>query len=96
MQELFPLMAGAVVGALVLAIRPQWLRVVAFVAGCVVFGVAASWISGELEESWGFLSVDMLLVWFGGLAAVTLITGIRHRETIRQMVFKSPKDSNRG
>ncbi len=88
-------MSGAVVGALVLAIRPQWLRAVAFVAGCLFFGVLASWISGELEESWGFLSVDMALVWIGGLVSVSLLAVLLNRVPAFRNVFRSSRDQRK-
>ncbi len=84
MQEIFPVAAGAIVGGLVLLIKTQWLRAAAFVVGCLVFGFLASWLSGELEESWGFLSIDMALVWVGGLVSVVIISAIRYFWTARR------------
>jgi hypothetical protein len=77
MQEIFPIMAGVLVGAIVLAIKPAWLKVLVYVGGCVVFGFAASYFTGELEESWNFLSLDMLLVWLGGLVVIAVGTAAR-------------------
>jgi hypothetical protein len=81
MQELFPLVSGAVIGLLVQRLRPLWLRVVALVVLCLVFGFLASYLSGELNVSWGFLSVDMALVWLGALAAVALSSVWSRRRT---------------
>jgi len=50
MHELFPFAAGIIVGGAVMAIRPQWLRTVAFIIGCIVFGFLATWSSGEFEK----------------------------------------------
>jgi hypothetical protein len=88
MQELFPLAGGAIVGGLVLLISSLRWRVGAFILGCLVIGVAASWLSGELEESFAFISIDMLLVWIGGLVAVLAITGLR-RTTFGRRLFRS-------
>lgn len=74
MHELFPILGGVVIGGLVLLIRNTPLRMVAFLAGCVLAGVAASWLSGELEESFNFISFDMLEVFLGGVVAVVAIT----------------------
>ena len=63
-----------VIGGLVLLIRNIPLRIVAFLLGCVLIGVAASWLSGELEESFNFISFDMLEVFLGGVVAVVAIT----------------------
>lgn len=79
MQELFPFAAGFLVGLLVQPIRAAWLRTTALVVLCLLFGFAASWLSGELEVSWGFLSVDALLVWAGALGAVVLAAVWRRR-----------------
>ena len=79
MQELFPLTAGLVIGLVVQRLRSTKLRVAALVALCVVFGALASYISGELEVSWGFLSVDMALVWLGALVSVALAAVWRRR-----------------
>ncbi len=74
MHELFPILGGMVIGGLALLIRNIPLRIVAFLAGCVLIGVAASWLSGELEESFNFISFDMLEVFLGGAVAVVAIT----------------------
>ncbi len=86
MQELFPIMAGALIGVAVMAIRSQKLRAVALVIGCLVFGFLASAMSGELEESWSFLSVDTLLVFMGGFAVVILLTAVQRREAIGRFI----------
>ena len=97
MHELFPLVAGAVVGGAVMAFpnRSQWIRTGAFIVGCIVFGFLASWSSGELEESWGFLSIDMALVWFGGLVVVVLVTAWRYRSMIFRSSAGSSKDADK-
>jgi len=58
-NEIFPVLAGAAVGAGVLRLAAGRLRVAALVALCVLVGLAASAISGELELSWGFVPVDV-------------------------------------
>ena len=58
MNEVFPVVAGALVGvsvARLVAGRLRWLVLVALSLG---IGVVASAISGELELSWGFVPVD--------------------------------------
>jgi len=74
MQELFPLIAGTLIGLAVLRIRALKLRAVTLVVLCALFGVLASYISGELAVSWGFISVDMALVWIGALMTVVAAT----------------------
>jgi hypothetical protein len=70
MQELFPLAAGALIGLAVQWVPGPRLRAAALVALCLVFGAIASYISGELEVSLGFISVDTVLVFVGALVAV--------------------------
>jgi hypothetical protein len=70
MDELFPLAAGAVIGLAVQWVRGPRLRAMVLVALCLVFGALASFISGELEVSWSFISVDTVLVFVGALLAV--------------------------
>jgi hypothetical protein len=74
MHELFPILGGVVIGGLVLLIRNIPLRIAAFLVGCLLIGVAASWLSGELEESFNFISFDMLEVFLGGVVAVVAIS----------------------
>jgi hypothetical protein len=85
MHELFPIFGGMVIGGLVLLIRNIPLRIVAFLAGCVLIGVAASWLSGELEESFNFISFDMLEVFLGGVVAVVAITILMRTSLGRNM-----------
>ncbi len=94
MQELFPLVGGAVIGSLVLLIRLIPVRIVAFLLGCLLVGVAASWLSGELEESFNFISVDMLLAYLGGVVAVVVITALRHTSFGRNL-FNLDNQGNR-
>ena len=79
MQEVFPLAAGALIGLFVRRLSSTRLRVAVFVVLCVVFGVLASFISGELAESWDFITVDMALVWLGALISVGLVAAWRRR-----------------
>jgi hypothetical protein len=77
MQEFIPLIAGGVVGALVSQLRSTRLKVALFVALCLLIGFTMSFFTGELEESWGFLTVDAGLVWLGGLIVVAAAEGWR-------------------
>jgi hypothetical protein len=70
MQELFPLLAGAIIGLAVQKVRGPRLRAAVLVILCLVFGALASLVSGELEVSWSFVSVDTVLVFIGALVAV--------------------------
>lgn len=78
MEEIFPFAAGAIIGLLVLRIHSIRLRIVALVVLCAVVGTLASFLAGELEISWAFITVDAGLVWLGAVVAVSL-AAIRQR-----------------
>jgi MYXO-CTERM domain-containing protein len=84
MQELFPVLAGALVGVAALSIAARRWRVVAIVAASAVIGLVASAVSGELAANWAFLLVDTAQVLVAALlmlAAATLWQ--RRRATLR-------------
>ncbi|MFC7303734.1 hypothetical protein ACFQVC_05835 [Streptomyces monticola] len=61
MNELFPIASGLVLGAVLALVRPG-LRLLAGLAGAVLFGVLATFVSGEYLIGWEFLLVDVPLV----------------------------------
>lgn len=83
MQELFPIVGGVLIGLGVQQIRNLRVRAIVLVALCLLVGALASFLSGELEVSWGFISVDALLVWGGALAAILVSTLWRRRTAAR-------------
>ncbi|MCX2726990.1 hypothetical protein OO015_05705 [Thermomicrobium sp. 4228-Ro] len=62
MGEILPISAGVVVGLICWRIASVRLRTVALVALSVIFGALASLINGELALTWGFLLIDIPLV----------------------------------
>jgi hypothetical protein len=81
MQEVFPLAAGALIGLLVQWVRGSRLRALVLVVLCLVFGTLASFLSGELELSAAFISVDTVLVFVGALVAVVAAAWWRRRNS---------------
>lgn len=79
MQEIFPVAAGFISGLVVQKVRSPKLRTVTLVILCIIFGAIASFISGELSVSWGFLTVDAALVWLGAFVSTSLVLGWRRR-----------------
>jgi hypothetical protein len=76
MDELFPIMSGLAVGALLGFVRPTMrFRVGAVLA--VVFGVLATVLSGEVHISWGFLLIDIPLVAVSAFAGLALARRLR-------------------
>ena len=61
MDELFPVVSGLVLGAIVAGIRPS-LRLWVGIPISIVLGVAATALSGEFEDGWEYLLIDIPLV----------------------------------
>ena len=78
MDEVFPVLSGIAVG-LVLGVIPSRLRMVALAVASVVFGVLASWFSGELAFSWIYVVIDMAQVLGATLLTSLLVARWRHR-----------------
>jgi hypothetical protein len=76
MDELFPMVTGLVVGALLGFIRPS----IRFWVGAllaIIFGVLATVISGEFQLSWGFLLIDIPLVAISAIAGMSAMRYLR-------------------
>jgi uncharacterized membrane protein len=71
MEEVFPVLAGVVVGLVSDSVRLVWLRVLLLVLSGIGFGVMASWISGELAMSWIYVLIDTAEVIV--VAAMTIV-----------------------
>ncbi|MCU0492516.1 MAG: hypothetical protein MUD01_13070 [Chloroflexaceae bacterium] len=79
MHELIPIAAGMVIGLGVQTIRSVQLRSIVLAVLALLVGAAVSWMMGELEIFWGFISFDAALVWFGALVSVVLAAAWRRR-----------------
>ncbi|MBO9405265.1 MAG: hypothetical protein J7448_09305 [Thermomicrobium sp.] len=62
MGEILPISAGILVGLICWRIASVRLRTAALVVLSVLFGALASLVNGELALSWGFLLIDIPLV----------------------------------
>jgi len=86
MQEIVPLAAGVVIALLVqrFGTSPRS-NIIALLVASVVIGAIASFVSGELFESWVFLVIDTGLVL---LSASLTLAGValwqRRSEAVRQ------------
>jgi hypothetical protein len=78
MHELFPIVGGLLLGAVLPLIRPQ-MRLVVGVGASVVLGTLATIISGEYRIGWEFLLIDIPLVAFCSLAGFETARGVRRR-----------------
>ena len=81
MDEIFPVMAGVVIGLVIPHLAaPRWRAwVLTFLS--VVCGAAASWISGELAVSWGYLVIDIGQVAVAGMLTWVLAARWQHRRS---------------
>jgi hypothetical protein len=69
MDEIFPVLAGVVLGFVIARMKSGWLRNTTLVAVSLAIGLCASWVSGELTVSAWYVLVDCAQV----LAAAVMI-----------------------
>ena len=74
MYEIFPVVAGVLVGSITMRIANIRLRTLAFVVLSVIFGIAATTISGEFVIGWEFLLIYIPLVMVSAIATVVVST----------------------
>lgn len=83
MQEVFPVVAGVLVGLAAQKIHSDRMRTAFVVVLSLILGAAATYFSGEWLISWAFIGVDTLLVFLGAVAVTVLFAG-RHYLAARQ------------
>lgn len=83
MNELFPIVSGLVVGALLGYVRPRT-RAVTGILASIVLGALATVVSGEYKVSWEFLLVDIPLVALSSAAAFLVLRMVRRRQLARR------------
>ena len=79
MDEVFPVLAGIVLGLATFTLRRIWLRVAVVAVLGVGLGAAASWISGELAVSPFYVLVDAAQV-----IVAAFLTGVLVRYWLRR------------
>ena len=79
MEEVFPVLAGIIVGLVTERIPSTTLRAVLIVVLGIAFGIAASWLAGELAISWIYVLIDTAQVIVAAVATVVLIRMWRRR-----------------
>jgi hypothetical protein len=77
-NELFPIVSGLILGALLPLIRPR-MRLAVGVAACVILGTLATFVSGEYKIGWEFLLIDIPLVALCSAAAFATARAARRR-----------------
>ena len=83
MEEVFPVLAGIVVGLVTHRAAPPWLRAAIVGALGLVFGTLASWISGELAVSWVYMLIDAAQVVVVAVMTAALVRVWQRRQARR-------------
>ena len=83
LYEVFPVLGGIFTGLVCITVRSPRARRLLWIALSILFGFAATLISGEYRESWWYLAFDMPLV--AGSAWLTQVLWRlgRHRYSAR-------------
>lgn len=84
MNEIFPVVAGMLLGFAALRIDSVGLRVFVLAVTSVLLGVVATIISGEALISWAFVLIDIPLV-LASAVAVIIATYAWHRRGATQL-----------
>jgi len=74
MGEILPISVGILVGLICWRIASVRLRTAALVVLSVLFGALASLVNGELALSWGFLLIDIPLVFLVAVGTSLLVS----------------------
>jgi len=84
MDEVFPVLAGVVVGIVTHRVRSVRLHAVLVAVLGFACGTMASWISGELAVSWSYLLIDIAQVIAASIMTTVLI-GVWRRRHARSL-----------
>ena len=79
MDEVFPVLAGIVIGLVTYPVRAIWLRVVLVAVLGIALGAVAGWVSGELAISLVYVLIDTEQV-----VAASVMTGVLVRVWLRR------------
>jgi len=83
MDEIFPVLGGVVLGLAFMTRGPTILDRALFAALIIVVAVTASYISGELAESWGYVLIDLLEVAGAAIGIQLLVRLVFRRWKLR-------------
>ena len=83
MNEVFPIVAGAITGLAVLRIESTRLRVAVLAVLSVLLGMVATIASGEALLSWAFVLIDIPLVFFSAIAAISVTYAWHRRRDVQ-------------
>ena len=81
MDEVFPVLAGVIIGLVVPTVMSSRLRWPMLLVVSVALGAVASWISGELAVSAVYILIDVAQVLGASVATWALVLAWRRRST---------------
>ena len=81
MDEVFPVLAGIVVGLATHRVHRMWLTVCLVAALALAFGAIASWVSGELAISRIYVLIDAAQVGAAAVMTAALVRVWRRRHS---------------
>ena len=84
MEEVFPVLAGVVLGLVAHLVGSSSLRVILIGVFGVAFGACASWMSGELAVSWVYLLIDTAQVIGASVMTLFLVRVWLRRQARRE------------
>jgi purine-cytosine permease-like protein len=79
MEEVFPVLAGVVVGLALHPLKSRVLRSILVLITALGFGALAAWVSGELAISPVYLAIDAAQVAIAAILTAMLATAWRRR-----------------
>ncbi|MDP9316911.1 MAG: hypothetical protein M3R24_39660 [Chloroflexota bacterium] len=79
MHEILPIVAGIAIGFLAQRLPSFNLRIITLSMLSVLYGVCASYISGELLISWSYILIDTALVMLSAVVTVAATKWWTHR-----------------
>jgi len=79
MDEVFPVLAGIVVGLATHRVHPMWLRGCLVAVLALLFGAIASWVSGELAIGRIYVLIDAAQVGVAAVMTAVLVRAWRRR-----------------
>ena len=79
MEEVFPVLAGVVVGLALNPMKPRLLRSILVLVAALGSGTLAAWISGELAISPVYIAIDAAQVAIAAILTAMLVTAWRRR-----------------
>lgn len=80
MEEVFPVLAGIVVGLLLHPLKSRVLRSILVLVAGVGFGTLAAWLAGELAVSPVYVAIDAAQVAAAAILTAMAVTAWRRRQ----------------